>query len=75
MIATPYGKYLKIVIDPYIDRAFKGGRYLNPIKVQGVPVAPLSAALLPAFFSVRDDWTKRLQAVPLPVAAGDMAKK
>lgn len=61
---------------PHLDfRLLKGGRYLNPLKVQGVPVAPLTAALLPAFFSVRDDWTKRLQAVPLPVAAGDMAKK
>ena len=61
---------------PHLDfRLLKGGRYLNPIKVQGVPVAPLPAAALPAFFKTRDDWIRRLQSVPLPVAAGDLASR
>jgi predicted CoA-substrate-specific enzyme activase len=33
-ITTPYSEYLKIVVDPYIERAFKEGRYLNFIKTK-----------------------------------------
>jgi predicted CoA-substrate-specific enzyme activase len=29
VITTPYSEYLKIVINPYIERAFKEGRYLD----------------------------------------------
>jgi murein DD-endopeptidase MepM/ murein hydrolase activator NlpD len=61
---------------PHLDfRLLKGNRYLNPVKVNGAPVAPLTAALLPAFFKIRDDWMQRLKSVPLPVSAKDIARK
>ena len=61
---------------PHLDfRLLKGNRYLNPVKVHGAPVAPLAAALLPAFFKHRDDWIQRLQSVPLSVSTRDLARK
>jgi predicted CoA-substrate-specific enzyme activase len=29
VITTPYSEYLKIIVDPYIERAFRQGRYLE----------------------------------------------
>jgi predicted nucleotide-binding protein (sugar kinase/HSP70/actin superfamily) len=34
VITTPYSEYIKLIVDPFIERAFKEGRYLDYVKTK-----------------------------------------
>jgi murein DD-endopeptidase MepM/ murein hydrolase activator NlpD len=55
---------------PHLDyRMLRGGRYVDPLRVQSPPAAPIPAAERPAFETVRAERLALLQRSPRPPVA------